>query len=54
VEQIVERIFVMPQIVEVLKYVYDITEVNTLGIPVSKDIGAEQAEYQRLGKNVNK
>jgi hypothetical protein len=35
VEKLAERIIVMPQVVEVLKYVYDITEENNMGIAVS-------------------
>ena len=44
----------MPQVVEVLKYIHDVTETDNLGMAVSADIGQEEAEYQRLGKNVNR
>jgi hypothetical protein len=33
-EKIVEKIVVMPQIVEVLKYVHEITESDDLGVAV--------------------
>lgn len=44
----------MSQVVEILKYIYEITENDNLGMAVSADIGVEEVEYQRLGKNVNK
>ena len=44
----------MPQVVEILKYIYEITENDNLGMAVSAEIGVEEVEYQRLGKNVNK
>ncbi len=37
-EKIAERIVVMPQVVEVLKYVHEITEKDSLGIKVDKTI----------------
>jgi hypothetical protein len=39
VEKIVEKIVVMPQIVEVLKYVHEIADEGVLGAAVSADIG---------------
>jgi len=33
-EKIVEKIVVMPQIVEVLKYVHEVVEEETLGVAV--------------------
>lgn len=33
-EKIVEKIVVMPQIVEVLKYIHEITEVEDIGVAV--------------------
>jgi hypothetical protein len=53
VEKIVEKIVVMPQIVEVLKFIYDIAENENIGVALEGEIGADEAEYQRLGKNVN-
>ena len=43
----------MPQIVEVLKYIHEITEQETLGAAVAPEIGVEEVEYQRLGRTVN-
>lgn len=34
-EKIVERIVIMPQVKEVLKYVHEISEVDSLGVAVS-------------------
>ena len=40
VEKIVEKIVVMPQIVEVLKYIHEIDiERNDLGVKVSSEVG---------------
>lgn len=52
VEKIVEKIVVMPQIVEVLKYVHEITEKDTLGASVPEDIGKQEAEYKNLASNL--
>ena len=37
-EKIVEKIVVMPQIVEVLKYVHEIVETEELGVAVGVDV----------------
>jgi len=37
-EKIVERIVIMPQVVEVLKYVHEIAETQDLGIALGIDI----------------
>ena len=37
-EKIVEKIVVMPQIVEVLKYVHEVTEKEELGVAVGVDV----------------
>ena len=37
-EKIVERIIILPQIVEVLKYVHEVAEVEDLGIALVGDI----------------
>ena len=37
-EKIVERIVVMPQVVEVLKYVHEICECDNLGVGLTGDI----------------
>lgn len=47
-EKIVEKIVVMPQIVEVLKYVHEIVEEETLGVAVGVDISVQEARYKEL------
>lgn len=37
-EKIAERIIVMPQIVQVLKYVHELTENDGLGIALTGDV----------------
>ena len=37
-EKIVEKIVVMPQIVEVLKYVHEVVEEETLGVAVGVEL----------------
>jgi hypothetical protein len=44
----------MPQVVEVLKYIHEITDNDHLGTELIGDTGKEELEYQRLGRNVNK
>lgn len=44
----------MPQVVEVLKYIHEITDNDNLGVALTGDAGVQEAEYQRLGKNVNR
>ena len=46
-EKIVEKIVVMPQVVEVLKYVHEIAESDTL-IGVGVDISVQEARYRDL------
>jgi hypothetical protein len=46
-EKIVEKIVVMPQVVEVLKYVHEIAESETL-VAVSTDIAVQEARYRDL------
>lgn len=47
-EKIVEKIVVMPQIVEVLKYVHEIVEEETLGVAVGVDISVQETRYKEL------
>ena len=47
-EKIVEKIVIMPQIVECLKYVHEIVEQETLGVAVGVDIRTQEAKYQEL------
>lgn len=51
-EKIVERIVIMPQVKEVLKYVHEITEVETLGAAVTHDISIQEGQYKTLIGNV--
>lgn len=39
-EKIVEKIVVMPQIVEVLKYVHEVCESEDIGVAVDVEVGA--------------
>lgn len=38
----------MPQVVEVLKYVHEIVEEQTLGVAVGVDISIQEARYKEL------
>ena len=53
VEKIAEKIVLMPQIVEVLKYVHEITEQESLGVAVKAEIGVEQVQYENLARSLN-
>lgn len=46
-EKIVERIVVMPQVVEVLKYVHEIAESDSL-VGVGLDVSVQEAKYRDL------
>jgi hypothetical protein len=45
IERVVEKIIMSPQIVEVIKNIYHISEVNTLGIAVDVDINLQTEKY---------
>jgi hypothetical protein len=47
-EKIVEKIVIMPQVVEVLKYVHEIVEEQTLGVAIGVDINVEEIRYKEL------
>ena len=47
-EKIVEKIVIMPQVVEVLKYVHEIVEEETLGVAVGADISISEVRYKEL------
>lgn len=51
-EKIVEKIVVMPQIVEVLKYVHEIVETESLGVAVGVDVATHEQKYHLLTKNI--
>ena len=48
-----EKIVVMPQIVEVLKYVHEVVETESLGVAVGVDVAAHEQKYVLLAKNIN-
>ena len=45
-EKIFERIVVMPQVVEVLKYVTEICEADSLAVGVSVDVVEQERRYK--------
>ena len=47
-EKIVEKIVIMPQVVEVLKYVHEIVEEETLGVAIGADINISEIKYKEL------
>jgi hypothetical protein len=51
-EKIVEKIVVMPQIVEVLKYVHEVVEEETLGVAVGVDVATHEQKYKLLVKDI--
>jgi hypothetical protein len=42
----------MPQIVEVLKYVHEVVEQETLGVAVGVDVSVHEQRYKLLGKEI--
>ena len=46
-EKIVERIVILPQVVEVLKYVHEINESDTL-VAVGVDVSVQEARYKEI------
>lgn len=53
-EKIVERIVVMPQVVEVLKYVHEIYEEDGLGVALTGDLQVAELRYRELYGNSKK
>lgn len=51
-EKIVEKIVVMPQIVEVLKYVHEITEKEELGVAVGVDVTSHEQRLKLLTRDI--
>jgi hypothetical protein len=45
-EKIVERIVILPQVVEVLRYVHEISEIESLGVGLSGDVAIQEAHYK--------
>ena len=51
-EKIVEKIVIMPQIVEVLKYVHEVVETEELGVAVGVDVMTHEQRYKVLVKDL--
>lgn len=51
-EKIVEKIVIMPQIVEILKYVHEVVEEETLGVAVGVDVATHEQRYRLLTKDI--
>lgn len=51
-EKIVEKIVIMPQIVEILKYVHEVVEEETLGVAVGIDVATHEQRYKLLTKDI--
>jgi hypothetical protein len=51
-EKIVEKVVIMPQIVEVLKYVHELIENDELNVGI--DVSVEAQEYKKLGEDLEK
>lgn len=47
-----EKIVVMPQIVEVLKYVHEVTEKEELGVAVGLDVATYEQRLKILSKDI--
>lgn len=47
-----EKIVVMPQIVEVLKYVHEITEVEDIGVAIDVEASTYEQKYKVLSKSI--
>lgn len=47
-----EKIVVMPQIVEVLKYVHEVVEEEQLGVAVGVDVATHEQRYKLLTKDL--
>lgn len=54
IEKIVEKIVVMPQIVEVLKYIHEVCESEDAGVAVDVEVGAHEARYKDLSRNIER
>ena len=42
----------MPQIVEVLKYVHEVVETESLGVAVGVDVATHEQKYKLLSKDI--
>ena len=52
IEKVVERIVMLPQIVEVVKHFHQIEEVQSLGIAVNTDIHEHTEKYLSISTNL--
>lgn len=51
-EKIVERVILLPQIIEILKHVHDISEVHSMGIAAGVDIDLHTKNYVSVSRNL--
>lgn len=47
-EKIVERVILLPQIMEILKHVHDVTEIQQLGVAVGVDVDVHRRDYVQV------
>jgi hypothetical protein len=45
-EKIVEKIVIMPQVVEVIKYIHELVEENSLGVALDIDASSLEIRYK--------
>lgn len=53
-EKVVERIVMMPQIHEVSKHIYDVTEESHPGVAVDVEFSEHEANYKRMYGDLKK
>lgn len=51
-ERIVERVILLPQIVEILKHVHEVSEIHALGVAVGVDIDVHRRDYLLVCKTL--
>lgn len=51
-ERIVERVLLLPQIVEILKHVHDVSEIHSLGVAVGVDIDVHRRDYLLVARSL--
>jgi hypothetical protein len=54
IEKIVEKVVMMPQIVEVLKYVHELVDSDELSTSLNIDVSVEAQEYKKLGEDLER
>jgi hypothetical protein len=50
----VEKVVIMPQIVEILKYVHELADNDELSLGLSIDVSVEAQEYKKLGEDLER